>query len=111
MQATPKEFSRATCCITIDGEHICRWRWMRQTHGLCNHQSRARWSNFRMSVVCIAITSEWRHDTREPSVQRYEFSGRITIRQRCEVRPGVREQALTYATMQRTVGDTLNGRK
>src|ERR1019366_629390 len=77
MQATPEEFSRATCCITIDGERICRWQWIHQTHGLCNHPSRARWSNFRRPVVCIAITSGWQHDLgRLAALNRaYEFSG------------------------------------
>jgi len=70
MHATPEEFSRATCCITTDSERICRWRWIRQTRNLRNHRSRARWSNFRRSVVCTVITSGWRHDTGEPMAQR-----------------------------------------
>src|SRR3990172_2968078 len=69
MQATPEEFSRVTCCITIDGERICRWQWIRRTHDLCNHPSRGRCSRFRMSTVCIVITSGWRHDTGKPTTR------------------------------------------
>ena len=51
------ELSRIICATTIDGGRIFRWRWIRRTHDLCNHPSRAQWSNFWTWVVYIAIMS------------------------------------------------------